>query len=111
MHKPTTLQTLSNGWKCLLAVTEQVSVVHYRIQLKPEASLKVVHVDQLWLHPCHKDRTIWVRDELAHLKDVNNVVDRGTSPNHIEKVTVGVNIAHQNADTEPIITRSTKNTL
>ncbi len=30
-----------------LAVTEQVSVVDYRIQLNPEGSLKVVHVDQL----------------------------------------------------------------
>ncbi len=56
-HKPTTMQTLSSGWADIFVVSEKVSVVDYRIQLNPEGSLKVVHVNQLCLDPCHQDRS------------------------------------------------------
>ncbi len=46
-HKPTAMQTLSNGWTSPFVVTEKVSVVDYRIQLNPTGPSKVVHVDQL----------------------------------------------------------------
>ncbi len=91
-------------------MTEKVSVVTYRIQLSPEGSSKVVHVDQLWLDPCHQDRTNWVRGKLARLKDMNNVVDKGTSPSPIEMVTMGVSISCQTNDIEPIFAKSNKNT-
>ncbi len=55
-HKPTAMQTLSNRWTGPFVVTENVSVVDYRIQLHPEGPSKVVHVDQLILDPCHQDR-------------------------------------------------------
>ncbi len=70
----------------------------------------MVHVDQLWLDTCLQDRTNWVRDEIITLKDVNNVVNRGTSLNLTEKVTVGVSIECQTVDTEPIVFRRNKNT-
>ncbi len=59
------MQTLSNGWTGPFVVTGKVSVVDYRIQLKPEGSSKVVHVDQLWLDPCNQERTNWIRDEMT----------------------------------------------
>ncbi len=65
-HKPTAMQTLSSCWAGPYVVIEKVSVVNYRIQLKPTGPSKVVHVDQLILDPCHQDRAIWVRDEFAH---------------------------------------------
>ncbi len=98
-HKPTAMQTLSSGWTGPFVVTEKVSVVDYRIQLNPEGSSKVVHVNQLWLDTCQQDRTNWVRDELANLKDMNNMVDRGTSPNPTETVMVGVSIVCQRSST------------
>ncbi len=44
-HKPTAMQTLSSGWKGPFVVTEKVSVVDFRIQLHPDGSSKVVHLD------------------------------------------------------------------
>ncbi len=75
------MQTLSSGYTGPFVVTERVSVVDYRIQLNPDGSSKVVHVDQLWLDPCHQDRINWIRDDLTCLKDLNNVVAKGTLPN------------------------------
>ncbi len=36
------------------------------ILVRKKDGTKVVHVDQLWLDPCHQDRTNCVGDELAH---------------------------------------------
>ncbi len=60
-HKPTALQTLSSSWTGPYVVIEKVSVIVYRIQLKPTAPSKVVHVDQLILDHCQQDRANWVR--------------------------------------------------
>ncbi len=65
-HKPIAIQNLSSGWTGPFVVTEKVSVVDYKIQLRPEGSSKVVHIDQLFLDPCYQDMTNWIRDELAH---------------------------------------------
>ncbi len=53
-HKPTAMQTLSNGWTGPFVVTEKFSVVDYLIQLNPKGPSKMVHVDQLILDPCHR---------------------------------------------------------
>ncbi len=79
----------------------QVSVVDYRIQLRPEGSSKVVHVDQLWLDPCHQDRPNWITDEMNHC-EVERITTRGTDPFHPRTVTVGVSITCQTSDTDPI---------
>ncbi len=79
-HKPTAMRTLSSGWTGPFVVTENVSVVVYRIQLHPEGPTKVVHVDQLFLDPCHQDRANWIRDKLARKTD-ERVVNVGTDPN------------------------------
>ncbi len=55
-HKLTAMQTLSSGWTGPYVVSENVSVVDYRIQLNPTGSSKVVYVDQLIIDPCHQDR-------------------------------------------------------
>ncbi len=78
-HKPTAMLTLSSGWTVPFVVTEKVSVVNYRIQLRPDGPSKVVHVDQLILDPCHQDRANWIRDELACNVD-DRVVNVGTDP-------------------------------
>ncbi len=109
-HKLTAMQTLSSGWTGAFVVTEKVSVVDYIVKLNPEGSSKVVHVDQLWLDRSNQDRTNWVRDELDRVNDVNNVVDRGTSPSPTKKVTMSVSISCQTNDIELIVARSRKNT-
>ncbi len=91
-------------------MTEKVSVADYRIQLNPEGSSNVVHVDQLWLDPCHQDRTNWVRNELFLLKDVNNMVDKGTLHSPTETVMMDISISCQTNDIESIIAKSNKNT-
>ncbi len=96
------MQTLSSGWTGPFVVTEMVSVVDYRIQLNPTGPSKVVHVDQLILDPCHQDRANWVRDELA-LQVEEQVIYLRTDPIVSQKMTVGVSIACQTFDTDPII--------
>ncbi len=59
------MQTLSSGWTGLFIVTENVSVVNYRVQLSPTGPSKVLHVDQLILDNCHQDRANLIRDEHA----------------------------------------------
>ncbi len=76
-HKPTIMQTLSSWWTGPFIVTENVSVVDYRVKLSPTGPTKVVHMDQLILDPCHQDRTNWIRDELARQID-KRVVDKDT---------------------------------
>ncbi len=89
-HKPTAMQTLSSDWTSPFVVIEKVYVVDYRIQLNPTGPSKVVHVDQLILDPCHQDRAIWVRDELARQID-KWVIDMGTDPIVSQQTSVGVN--------------------
>ncbi len=100
------MQTLSSGWTGPFVVTE-VSVVDYRIQLHPDGPSKVVHVAQLILNPCHQDRANWIRDELAHNVD-NRVVNVGTDPIQPQQTTVGVSIACQTSDTDPIVVSTDK---
>ncbi len=100
-HKPTAIQTLSSGWTGPFVVTEKVSVVDYRIQMNPTGPSKVVHVDQLILDPWHQDRANWVRDELARRIE-ERVIEVGTDPIESRMMTVGVSIACQTSDTDPI---------
>ncbi len=83
-------------------MTEKVSVVDYRIQLNPTGPSKVVHVDQLILDPYHQDRANWVRDELARQID-KRVIDVYTDPIVSQQTTVGVSIACQTSDIDPIV--------
>ncbi len=99
------MQTLSSGWTGPLAVAEKVSIVDHRIQLTPDGSSKVVHVDQLWLDPCHQDRTNWIRDKLARRAD-ERLANKGTDPLRPRMATVGVSIACKTSDTDPIIAPS-----
>ncbi len=101
------MQTLSSGWTGPLIVAEKVSVVDYRIQLHPERSSEVVHVDQLILDPCYQERTNWIRDMLACKMD-DNVVNVGTDPIRPQQMTVGISIACQTSDTDPIIISNDK---
>ncbi len=101
------MQTLSSGWTGPFVVTEKVSVVDYRIQLRPDGSSKGVHVDQLILDPCHQERTNWIRDELARKMD-DLVVDVGTDPIRPQQTTVGVSIACQTSDTDPVVFSNNK---
>ncbi len=87
-------------------VTEKVSVVDYRIQLNLTRPSTVVHVDQLILDPCHQDRANWVRDELVHQEE--KVIDVGTDPIVSQQTTVGVSIACQTFDTDPIVVSNDK---
>ncbi len=96
------MQTLSSGWTGPFVVTEKVSVVDYRIQMNPTGHSKVVHVDQLILDPCHQDRANWVRDELLHRIE-ERVIDVSTDPIESRTMTVGVSIACQTIDTDPIV--------
>ncbi len=105
-HKPTAMQTLSIGWTGPFIVTEKVSAVDYRIHLNPIGPSKVVHVDQLILDPCHQDRVNCVRDEIAHHD--KKVIDVGTDPITSQQTTVGVSIACQTFDTDPIIISNDK---
>ncbi len=101
-HKPTAMQTLSSGWTGPFVVTEKASVVDYSIQMNPTGPSKVVHVDQLILDPCHQHRANWVREELArHIEEW--VIDVGTDPIESRMTTVGVSIACQISDTDPIV--------
>ncbi len=106
-HKPTAVQTLSSGWTGPFVVTEKVSVVDYQIQLSPDESLNMVHVDQLILDPCQQERTNWIRDELVHKMD-DLVVDVGTDPIRPQQMTVGVSIVCQTYDTDPIVVSNDK---
>ncbi len=101
------MQTLSSGWTGPFIVTEKVSVVDNRIQLHPDGSSKVVHVDQLILDPCYQERTNWIRDELARKMD-DLVVDVGTDPIRPQLTTVDVSIACQTTDTDPIVVSNDK---
>ncbi len=96
------MQTLSSGWTGPFIVTEKVSVVDYRIKMNPTGPSNVVHVDQLILHPCHQDRSNWVRDELARRIE-EQVIDVGTDLIESRMKTVGVNIGCQTSDTDPIV--------
>ncbi len=106
-NKPTAMQTLSSGWTGPFVVIEKVSFVDYRIQLNPTGHSKVVHVDQLILDPCHQNRANWVRDELARQIE-ERVIDVGTEPIISQQMTVGVSIACQTSDTDPIIVSNDK---
>ncbi len=106
-HKSTAMQTLSSGWTGRYVVIEKVSVIDYRIQLNPTGPSKVVHVDQLILDPCHQDRANWIRDELARQID-KRVIDVGTDPIVSQQTTVGVSIACQTSDTDPIVVSNDK---
>ncbi len=101
------MQTLSSGWTGPFVVTEKVSVIDYRIQLHPDGPSKVLHVDQLILDPCHQDRANWIRDELA--PNVNErVINVGKDLIESQQMTVGVSIACQTSDTDPIIVSNDK---
>ncbi len=106
-HKLTTVQTLSSGRTGLFVVTEKGSVVDYWIQLHPDRPSKVVHVDQLILDPCHQDRVNMIRDKLARHVD-ETVIDVGTDPIQPQQMTVGVSIACQTSDTDPIVVSNDK---
>ncbi len=101
------MQTFSSGWTGPFIVTEKVSIVDYRIQLRPNGSSKVVHVDQLILDPCHQERTNWIRDELASKID-DLMVEVGRDPLRPQQTTVGVSIACQTSDTDPIVISNNK---
>ncbi len=58
-HKPNAMQTLSIDWTVPDVVIEKVSVVDYRIHLTLTGPSKLVHVDQLFLDPCHQDMANW----------------------------------------------------
>ncbi len=103
------MQTLSSGWTGPFVVTEKVSVVDYRIQLHSEGPSKVVDIDQLILDPCHQDRAKWIRDELAHKTD-EGVVNIGTDSIRPQQTTVGVSIACQTSDTNPVVVSNDKAT-
>ncbi len=105
-HKPTAMQILSSGWTGPFVVTEKVSVDDYRILLNPIGPSKVVHVHQLILDLCHQDRANWVRDEIAH-RD-KKVIDVDTDPIISQQMTVGVSIACQTFDTDPILVSNDK---
>ncbi len=100
------MQTLSSGWTSPFVVTEKVSVVDYRIQLNPIGHSKVVHIDEIILDPCHQDRVNCVRDEIAHHDE--KVIDVGTDPIESQQTTVGVSIACQTFDTDPIVVSNDK---
>ncbi len=95
------MQTLLSGWTSSIVVTEKVSVVDYAIQLRPEGSSKVIHVDQLILDLCHQDRTNWIRDELARKMD-DKVVNVGTDPIRPQQITVGVKPLTQIPSSSPM---------
>ncbi len=76
----------------LIIVTEKVSVVNYRIKLRPEGSSKVVHVDQLQLDPCHQKRINWIRDEMTCCK-MEIIATRDTDQLHLRTAAVGVSLA------------------
>ena len=102
------MQTLSSGWTGPFVVTEKVSIVDYRIQQDPNGKSKVVHVDQLWLDPCHQDRSNWVRDEADRLTEKRNTMDmaHNTDPD-VARTTTGVSISCQTNDmAQPIIVSS-----
>ncbi len=101
-HKPTAMQTLSSGWTGPFVVIEKVSVVDYRIQLNPTGHSKVINIDQLILDPRHQDRANCVREELAHQIEEREI-DVGTDLIISQQTTVGIRIACQTSDTDPII--------
>ncbi len=96
------MQTLSSGWTGPFVVTEKVSVGDYRIQINPTGPSKVVHVYQLILDPCHQERANWVRDELDGRIE-EQVIDVPTYPIESRMMTLGVSIACQTTDTDPIV--------
>ena len=110
-HKPTAMQTLSISWTRPFIVTEKVSIVDNRIQLNPTGNSKMVHVDQLWLDPCHQGRSNWVRDEIDRLKANGNRVDMAFNTDPIiARATTEVSISCQTDDTTQPIIVSSKNT-
>ncbi len=106
-HKPNAMQTLSSGWTGPYVVIEKVSVIDYRISLTPTGPSKVIHVAQLILDPCHQDRANWLRGELARQID-ERVIDVDTDPIVSPQTTVGVSIACQISDTDPIVVSNDK---
>ncbi len=70
--------------------------------MNPTGPLKVVHVDQLILDPCHQDSANWVRDELARRIE-EWVIDVGTDPIESRMMRVGVSIACQTTDRDHIV--------
>ncbi len=105
-HKLTAMQTLSSGSTGPNVIIEKV-VIDYRIQLNRTRPSKVVHVDQLILDPCHQDRANWVRDEHAHQID-KRVMNVSTDPIVSQQTIVGVSIACQTSDTDPIVVSNDK---
>ncbi len=69
----------------------------------------MLHVDQLILDPCHQDRANWIRDKLAHQVD-ERVIDKGTDLIESQHTTVGVSIACQTSDIDPIVVSNDKTT-
>ncbi len=106
-HKPTAMQTLSSGWTDAYVLIEKLSVFDYKIQLNPTGYSKVVHVDQLILDPCHQDRANWVKDNLACQID-ETVIDVSTDLIVSQQTKVGVSIACQTSDTDPIVVSNDK---
>ncbi len=96
------LTVMPSGWTGPFIVTEKVSVVDYKIQLNPDGSSKVVHLDQLWVDLYYQDRTGWIRVELAHRADERLTTD----PLPPRMATVGVSIVFQTSTTDPIIVAS-----
>ncbi len=87
-------------------MTEKVFVVDCTIQLNPTGPLRVVHVDHLILYPYHQYRANWVTDEVAHQEE--KVIDVDTDPIVSQQTTVGVSIACQTFDTDPIVALNDK---
>ncbi len=100
------MQTLSSGWTGPFVVTEKFSIVDFRIQLNPTGPSKVLHVDWFIVDPCHQDKANWVRDELARQEE--KVIDVGTDPIVSQQMTVGVSIACQTFDSDPIVVSNDK---
>ncbi len=67
----------------------------------------MVQVDQFILDPCHQDRANWIRDKLAHKTD-ERVVNMGTDPIRPQQTTMGVSIACESSDTDPIVVSNNK---
>ncbi len=76
--------------------------------MNPTGPSKVVHVDQLILDHYHQDRANWVRYELARQIE-ELVIDVGTDPIESRMTTVGISIACQTSDTDPIVVANDNN--
>ncbi len=64
-------------------------------------------MDQLILDPCHQDRANYIREGHACKID-ERVIDMGTDPIRPQRTTVGVSIACQTSDSDPIVVSNDK---